>query len=610
VPVTGIGEGPGSGNRKSKLLFVIAATLVLVAALAIWTSNRLTIGPAFTDFDRKSIAVLPFENLSADPDDAYVTDGIHNDLLTQLAKIDGLKVISRTSVMDYRKSRKNVRQIGRELDVVTVLEGSVQRVGNEVRVNVQLIDALTDDHLWADAYDSEFTVKNILSIQRDMTNSIAMALQATLSPKATALINAVPTKNTRAYDFYLSGNEFFARIDRRKSVPLAVSQYQRAVAEDPDFAMAWAALANAHMEMYVDRFLDRTAPRLEKAKDALAHASALAPESPETFIAWGAYYSAIGDYDKALTNYRQAGQDLPGDGRVYGWRAAILERAGRWDESTEAWTQAVELDPRNVAILQGQAYTYIFLRDYARAEQIYNRVLELRPDLSEAYLFKGAIIPFLRDGDFAAVQAALEHPLTESLDDNLRNTFGWYAATYERDYAKALEYVENWQVDEYGRLFRYLFKESFFGATYRLAGQSELADRSFRAAIILIDAAIAEIESNPPKAIPEEHAILLTARAEALAGLGQAEQASLFARQAIDLMPYTKDAVWASIIRHGAVRKVLVTAGDHDEAIATLETYLAAPGRLSIEGILPDPHMDPIRDDPRFVALVEKYKRR
>ena len=611
APVVGLGDDPQpvDEKRNSKWMFAIAAA-VLFAAFAYWTSIRTTTESPVAEFNQKSIAVLPFENLSANPDDAHIASGMHNDLLTQLTKIDGLRVISRISVMEYRESPKNMREIGQELGVATILEGSVQRVGDAVRVNVQLIDARTDDHLWADAYDRAFTVENILSIQRDIATSIVVALQATLSPEAAARISAVPTKNTRAYDFYLSGTEFFARTDRRKSVPLAVTQYQRAVAEDPEFVVAWAALANAHTEMYADRFLDRTAPRLKMARDALEHAFALAPDSPEVYFASGVYHHIVSDYEKALADFGHAEQGLPGDARIFWRRAALLERAGRWDESITEWSRAVELDPRNVGILQGQASTYIYLRDYAQAEHIYDRVLELRPDLSEAYATREAIIPFLRDGDFAAVQAALEHPLTESLDHNLRNTFGWFAALYERDYATALEYIENWEVDEYGRLFRYLFKESFFGVTYRLAGQRELADRNFRASIILIDAAIAEIERNPPKAIPEEHAILLTARAEALAGLGQAEEASLLAHQAIEMMPYTRDAVWASIIRHGAVRKVLVTAGDYDAAIAHLDTYLGAPGRLSIEGILPDPHLDPIRDDPRFVALVEKYKRR
>ncbi len=610
APVVGLGNDlePVGETRKPKWMLAIAAA-VLLAAFAFWTSIRTTTEPPVAEFNRKSIAVLPFENLSANPDDAYIASGMHNELLTQLTKIDGLRVISRVSVMEYRERPKNMREIGRELGVATILEGSVQRVGDVVRVNVQLIDARTDDHLWADAYDSKFTVKNILSIQRNMTTSIARALHTTLSPEAAARISEVPTKNTRAYDFYLSGNEFFARTDRRKSIPLAVIQYQRAVEEDPEFAVAWAALANAHTEMYADRFLDRTAPRLKMARDALERAIELAPDLPEAYIASGVYHYIVGNYEKALADYDVAGRGLPGNARIYGSRAAVLERAGRWDESVVAWARAIELDPRNVGILQGQALNQIFLRDYAQAEHIYNRILELRPDLSEAFLFRDAIIPFLRDGDFAAVQAALRHPQTTSLDHNLRNTFGWFAAVYARDYATALEYVDNWEVDEYGRLFRYLFKESFFGATYRLAGQQVLAEQNFRAAIILIDAALAEIESNPPKAIPEEHAILLTARAEALAGLGQAEEASRLAHQAIEMMPYTKDAMWASIIQHGAIRKVLVTAGDHDAAIAQLDAYLAAPGRLSIEGIIPDPHMDSIRDDPRFVALVEKFKR-
>lgn len=612
APVEGLDEvsEPVGSKRKTTWILALVAASFLVTGITFWVPARHSADPAVAEIDRKSVAVLPLENISGSPDHAYIADGIHNDLLTQLAKIDGLKVISRTSVLEYRDSDKKIREIGRELAVAAILEGSVQRAGSRVRVNVQLIDTETDDHLWAEAYDRDFTAENVLSIQRRITTAIAAALRATLSPEAEARISEIPTSNTLAYEFYLSGNEYFEDTDSRKFIPFAVEQYQRAVAEDPEFTEAWAALARAHTAMYGDRFLDRTASRLEMASEALGRALALSPTSPEAFFASGVYHHAIGAYDKALSDFDRAEKGVPGDSRIFWRRATLLERAGRWDESIAAWRRAVELDPRNVSILEGQAWTYIFLRDYEQAERIHDRVLELRPDLSEVYFMRKAVIPFMRDGDFAAVLSALEDPLVESLDEELRHYFGWIAAFYKRDYRAAVRYLEGWDAGDDGRLFNYLYKESFLGTTYRLAGQRELAERNFREVLLLSDEALADIEGGPQSAVPEKHAIFLTSRAEALAGLGRYEEAGTLALRAIEIMPESKDAVWSSIIRSGAIYKVLVALPDHDAAIEQLDIYFSRPGRNSIERTLADPRVDPIRDDSRFLALVEKYKRR
>lgn len=612
APVTDAGENPEPARdwRKTVWLPAIAALLLLVAAIALWPPVQSPTERVVAGTDRKSVAVLPFENVGGDTSHVYVADGIHNDLLTQLAKIDGLKVISRTSVLEYRDSPKNVREIGQELAVAAVLEGSVQLAGDDLRVNVQLIDSETDTHLWANAYDRHFTVDNVLSIQREITTAIAKALQATLSPAVAARINEVPTTSTAAYEFYLSGNEYFARTDQRDLLPFAVQQYEKAVATDPGFVEAWAALARAHTAMYGDRFLDRTASRMKKARDALDHAFELSADSPEVFFASGVYHQMLGAYEYALEDFDRAEQGLPGDARIFWRRAESLERAGRWDESVAEWRRAVRFDPRNVGILRGQAWTHIFLRDYAQAERTYDRILELRPDLSEAWFTRVAIIPFMRDGDSGAVLAALEHPLTDTLDTELRHYFGWIAALYQRDYVTALKYVQDWDVGDDGRLFQYLYKESFLGTTYRLAGQQALAESNFHKALELVDIDITEIERNPPEAIPEKHAILLTLRGEALAALGYGQEARSLALQSIEMMPVSKDAVWSSIIRSGAIHKVLVAIPDNDAAIAQMELYFAMPGRNSVERTVADPRIDPIRSDPRFVALVEKYKRR
>jgi TolB-like protein/Tfp pilus assembly protein PilF len=545
----------------------------------------------------KSVAVLPFANISPDPDDAYFTTGIHDDILTQLAKISTIKVISRTSVMEYRDTTKNVREIGRELNVATILEGGVRRAGDSVRINVQLIDAEMDEHLWAETYDRQLTVQNIFAIQSEMASSIAEALEATLSPQETARLTELPTQNTRAYDFYLTGNSYLRRSDFRTFMPLSIQMYERAVEEDPGFALAFSRLSIAHGQMYWFGF-DQTESRLKMAEEAVERALAVAPDLPAAHLALGYYYyRGFRNYDKALREFDVAEQATPPDSELFEARGYIYKRLGEWDRSLESTSRAIELDPRNANLFYQQASTYGIRRDYVSAEEHLERALEIAPDNVGAYTMK-AQIPLRRDGNTVLLKAAAENPPIQI--GIKRQWLGWYAAIYERNFDTALKYLDSWNIDVYEEQWECVPKSSFYGVTYNLAKRPELAEPKFRASRMQIEAKL-KTDPNDPR--------LYIALGEVLAGTDESEAAIRAVHRAMNLLPTSTDAFDGPVYRLATIIRVLVPAGDHDGAIEELDAYLAEPGRWSIEGLLPDPRLDPIRDEPRFHVLVEKYKR-
>ncbi len=582
------------GGRK--LDFVIIG--LLLVGLVFVLIQQYVIVDSFETDDRRSIAVLPFSNQSSAEENAeFFASGIHSELLTQLAKIASLKVISRTSVLDYLDTRKNIREIAEELGVATVLEGSVQRAGDSVRINVLLVDAVTDEHLWAESYDRELTVESIFAIQREMASSVADALQATLTSEEVARLSEVPTQNRRAYDFYLSGNDYFGRTLDQSAYELALQQYERAVEEDSEFALAYAQMAKTHIRLYWLGY-DRSELRRRSAEQASLTALELAPNLPEAHLARGYYfYHGYRDYEKALEEFDIAGAGMPGDSELLEAQAYVQRRLGLWQQSEATLDRAIGLDPRNIYQLYSQSRTYMLLRDYDALERVLDRHLEISPDDANAYGRK-VRVPLWRDGDVTSVKLAAENPpMPMGVRQQL---FGWTAAIYERDYELALDYLDDWGSEPFSEYDAYIPKSALYGLTHSLAGNTELAAPALQMARTHLEAALDSTPDDPR---------LYTALGEVLAAAGELEVAARMARRAMELVPTAMDALDGPIHRLGAVR-VLAWAGEHDAAIEELDEYLSRPGRWSIEGLLPDPRLDPIRDQSQFLALIEKYGRK
>lgn len=548
-----------------------------------------------------SIAVLPFSNESAAAENAeFFANGIHDEILTQLARIGSLRVISRTSVMEYRDTTKNLRQIGAELGAATILEGRVQRAGDRVRINVQLINAETDEHLWAEIYDRELTTANIFAMQSEMARSIADALKATLTPQEVARLNELPTGSTRAYDFYLSALQYNEITDRRNNLPLAIQQLERAIGEDPGFALAYASLSKFHAYMYWLGF-DIAEARKIASLSAAVQALELQPDLPEAHLAMAYYrYRIEKDFDEAWRELEIAAPGLPGDITVAVLRANINKRIGRWDEALADAARVIELDPRNAQALINSAVVNCNYRNYAECERIYDRVLEIAPDSETARVLK-ALVYWLRDGDMSLFQAYADDP---RVDDPAKSVRGWSAAYYARDTELALQYLADWGQDYDIGIGgeSYTPKSTYYGRTYAAAGQQQLARAQF-------EAGRAEIE-NMVTTHPDDFRFHV-ALAEILAGIGDREGALRAAEMAMNVMPPTKDAVEGRMVQLQIFRDVFAVLRDGDRMIPALDDFLGNPGgNLSIEGLLPDPRLDFIRDDPRFLALVEKYRRR
>ncbi len=545
----------------------------------------------------RSIAVLPFENRSAREDDRFFVDGIHDELLTHLAQIASLdKVISRTSVMEYRDTARNLREIGESLGVTTILEGGVQRAGDRVRVNVQLIDAATDNHIWAEFYDRELSAENVFEIQTEVALAIAEALDAALTPEEAVRLSAVPTRSTRAYDFYLSGKDYLRRPGP-SGTPLAVQQFERAVEDDPEFAEAWVQLARAHTFTFWYA-QDQSDGRLELAMQAIEQARTLKPDLPDVHLALAQYrFMAEGDYAGALAEVDLVDDMLPDSAEVLAQKAYIQRRMGAFDDSVENMAGAIELDPRNLDFILNQAGTYFVLRQYVQAEAMVDRALEISPDSLVARVRKIEIALY-RGDDPSIVQAALDD-LPASNSPFLRQ-FSWLAAIMLRDYSRAQIALDGWNFETLDNSLFYTPKAAFQAWTHLLAGREDLARQSFETSHAVLEAARTEA--------PDDFRILLSL-GEALAALDEPEEAVRLAQRALELHPPESDTQSAHVLQTEAVLRVFIPAGDYDAAFAELERYFSVPGRWSIEGLARDPRLDPIRADPRFVALLERYRR-
>src|SRR2546429_3090225 len=389
---------PRTHSRRN--VFMLVATGVIMSASAgFFLLPRVSAHKC-----DKSIAVLPFENLSDEKGNAYFADGIQDDVLTNLSKVGDLKVISRTSVMPYRGKASNLREIGKALGVSTILEGSVRRIGNRVRVNVQLINADTDEHIWAEDYDRDLT--DVFAIQTDLAQKIARELEAKLSPTEKAQIERKPTENTEAYLAFLQAHDLFTRPDKlRPTVEKAEQLYEQATRLDPDFARAFAGLAWVHDWMY--HTSDPTPARKEKARAAADTAIRLQPDLPEAHLSLGFYYYYCErNYEKALNEFATAKRSLPNSPDVYMAIASIERRQGKWAESTANLEKAASLSPKDAFILVNLGDNYRANNNFEAADTIFDRAIEAAPSSLSARAEKGKLALDLK-GDFSEIERQL-----------------------------------------------------------------------------------------------------------------------------------------------------------------------------------------------------------
>src|SRR5256886_5903511 len=394
---TATASAPGA-HRRRNLIMLIAIGVVVSAAAGFFLLPRASARKI-----DKSIAVLPFENLSDDKENAYFADGVQDDILTNLSKVGDLKVISRTSVMPYRGKTQNLRDIGKALGVSNILEGSVRRSGNKVRVNVQLIDATNDQHVWAEDYDGDLS--DVFKIQTDLATKIASALQAKLSPTEKEQITRKPTEDSDAYLAFVQGHNLNVSYEDYSRLQEGEQMYERAISLDPKFALALARYSQ--LESWIYHSHDPTPARKQKAVDLAERALKLEPSLPEGHLARGfAYYYGDRNYQAALTELAIAQRGLPNEGEAYLAIGAIQRRQGKWEESTANLKKASELDPKSSWPLQNLAFNYQMLRDYPAAQRTIDKALQLSPKSFELW---GIRIQFAIEqrGDFNEYERAI-----------------------------------------------------------------------------------------------------------------------------------------------------------------------------------------------------------
>ena len=434
-------EGPGTRRETHWVAAIVALAMIggiLSFFLLVGRKDAPTGAEIATGLDR-SIAVLPFESMGGGEENAAFTAGIHNDILNRIAKISDLKVISRRSVMEYGAGSKSLKQIGEELEVATVLEGAVRREGDQVRINVELIDVGSAEALWAETYDRELTVEGILSIQIDIAERIAAALEATLSPDERRRIDELPTDDFEAYQLYMRGIDYFYRAGVEENMTAARRMFEQAVELDSTFALAYVGLSEASRNHY---WMGGGGDEAEQAAfAAVQRALTLAPDLPEAHMALGNYHYVQRDYDRAFEELRVAEQGLPGNAKLIRSKAYIMRRRGNWDEALKDLKRARSLDPRDFQSALEVGLTYVCQRRYVDAGTHLEQALMLAPESPLAVSLQ-ALVPVLRDGSVAAASAAL--PIIESIGaDPWKDYFHWLILIYNRDYERALRRIDS-----------------------------------------------------------------------------------------------------------------------------------------------------------------------
>ena len=548
----------------------------------------------------KSIAVLPFESLSEDKGNAYFADGIQDEILTRLSKIADLKVISRTSTQHYRSAPENLPHIARQLGVAHVLEGSVQKSGDSVRVNVQLIKAANDSHLWADTFDRKLT--DIFSAESDIAKAVADQLRARLTGEEERVIVAKPTDNVEAYDAYLRGLAYTLKTGNNAANALAAQKYLReAVRLDPKFALAWALLSNVDAHGYLVGSLQPTVALREEARQAAETAFTLQPNLGEAILANGYYhYACLKDYDAALRYFEQARQLLPNSSRIPESLAYVTRRQGDWGRTESYFNEAERLDPRNVRLLTNQAYSYSILRRFPEALRKFDQVLNIIPDDVDTLAYKAAILQ--AEGDLPRA-AALLAPLRPNADHTSALETQVYQAILERRPAQIISRLKEILANPDPALGYINGRLRFWlGWAQDVAGDHAAAQESWRQA---------RSELEPFLKEQPENFSLIGDLALTNMALGDKAAALALSERGIAVLPIEKDVITGAAPIETLAR-VAAQTGEPDRAIAALQQVLSIPGTGALDKYMPltpallrlDPMFDPLRNDSRFQILV------
>ena len=588
----------GAGREEPRTANQIWIYVVIIGALVsigLFCLGRYTAATQQTSgVSEKSIAVLPFDNISRDADNAYFASGIQDEILVRLAKIGALKVISRTSTQQYQSKPGNLSEIGRQLGVANILEGSVQKSGNVVHINVQLIRAATDEHLWAESYDRK--LDDIFGVEGEVATAIAEALNATVTGNEKQAITAKATNNPEAYAAYLRGVAFYRKGASPAGYRSAQEFLEQATLLDPRFATAWALLVRVEALQFFNGY-DATETRRDAARSALDSALRLQPDLAEVQLAQGCYeYWVERDYNAATRRFEQLLGKWPNNSEILEALGLILRRQGQWDQSKTYLDRAITLDPLSPAVRQDAIQVRIFTRDFPAALRAIDDALNIWPD--DVGLIANKAIVYLQLGELDQAAALLnglnprpaDFPAIIAITDEAR---------FRRNYAGAISQLQGLlqleQATESAGLTS-SFLNLNLADLRRLSGDSSGAKTNY---IQARDQLLAMLRNQPDKA-EFYHDLALV-----YCGLGDREAATEYAERAVNLVPVSKDALAGAFMEKA---RALVEArfGDRDRAIPALARLLKLPGIVTPTFLRLDPDLDLLRDDPRFQKLCEE----
>ena len=597
------------GDRRavasSRRVWILGGVGLLVSAFALagywfwhpWKTSPEVVGPGGSPTPEKSIAVLPFENLSDDKQNAYFADGVQDEILTNLAQVADLKVISRTSVMQYKSGiARNLREIAQQLGVAHVVEGSVQRSGNRVHVNTQLIDAKTDMQLWGESYDRELA--DVFAIENELAERIVSQLKSKLSPKEKAAIEQKPTADLVAHDLYIRAKALIATAlystPQAESLFEAVRLLNQAIERDPAFALAYYQLAHAHDKLYFGG-VDHSPARLAMADAAIQSLARLRPDSGEAHLALAKHlYWGHHDYDRAREELSLAKKSLPNDPLPFVLTGYIDRRQGRWSESTKSLERAVELDPQNPAVLQQIAASYDLLRRYADEARAVDRAIALTPK-DAALRASRAEIELEWHADPRPLISKIEGIITEDAGETKNIAEFWLRGSlYKRDFDAALRALAALPIDGCHQQTIPFPRAWCEGVVAQMRGDQAAA----RAAFISARTEAAKLVAGQP-GYAEAHCVLGMADA----ALGNKEDAIREGRHAVELLPVTKDAIIGPLLVQN-LALVYAWTGEKDLSLEQLAIAARMPGYLSYGKLRLHPYWDSLRGDPRFEKIA------
>ena len=611
VPVAADVSAAKPKSRLNIPLFAIIALLIVGGA--IWFFSRqpaarstnaasstpaspTAAAPAVSD---KSIAVLPFDNLSSDKENAFFAQGIQDEIITTLSKISGLRVISRTSTARYKSAPENLPEIARDLRVSNILEGSVQKAGDRVHINVQLIQAETDAHLWAQSYDRQLI--DIFAVEAEVAKQIADALSTTLSPQEKARVEAKPTDNPDAYVLYLRGREHQTRPDNfLQDFQSAARLYEQAIALDPNFALAHARLSAVTSQIY--HWFEPTEARKQKAHAEAIESLRLQPNLGEGHGALGLYlYYEETDYEGALREFGLAAKALPNDGDIGLYIAAVQRRRGHWAEAIAAYKRAEAIDPRNQVTLYDASQTYFGLRDWSNALRGLDRVLELAPDSVNVKIQRG-YIEFFMKGNTASIKAALESTPANIDPDGVVTFARWDVSLMDRDPAAAERALASCRLETITSQPGAPLPKSYLqGCIDLVRNDTARAQTDFEAARPALEKTVAD---SPQDSTRHAQLGLL------YAFMGRKEDALREGRRAVELKPVARDVIEGAVAQ-AFQALIFARTGETDRAISEIERLLTTPfavdyadDSITLSDLRTRWEWDPLRNNPRFQKIL------